>query len=760
MTPISQAFDQALAFHQAGDFQQAERYYRYVLQADSQHADAFHLLGVLCQQTGRSDLAVAYIGEAVRLRPNFPEAHANLGSVFGQLGRLDEAVASLRQALQFNPNYAEAYNNLGNAYREQKKLDEAVTALTQCLRLKSQDTEALNNLGLAYQEQGKLDEAIGSYREALRLRPGYAEAFSNLGVAYREQGKLDESIGSYREALRLRPGYAEAHSNLGVAYQEQGRLDEAIGCYREALRLRPGYAEAYSNLGLAYQGQGKLDDAVGCYREALRLQPGHVMAHSNLALAYQEQGKLDDAEASLRQALRLHPGYVEAQANLGNVLKDQGRLDDAIAAYRTATRTQAERSGHAQQPHLRVTLSSQLRCRALWEECRRWNQQHAEPLKRFILPHANHPDPDRRLRIGYVSDDFRNHAISFFTIPLLSSHDHRQFEIYCYAHVARPDVFTERLRGYANVWRNTVGLSDQQIAELVRSDRIDILIDLKLHTANNRLGVFARKPAPVQVTWLGYPGTTGLSAIDYRLTDPYIDPPGLFDAFCAEETVRLPDTFWCYDPLTEEQGTEVNDLPALESGVITLGCLNNFCKINDKCLALWAKVLQAVPRSRLLLLAPRGQAREHVLARLQQEGIASARVEFADKQSRLEYLKMYNRIDFGLDPLPYNGHTTSMDAFWMGVPVITLLGKTTVGRAGWSQLCNLGLKDLAAETPEQYVALAAQLAADLPRLQELRGTLRQRMLRSPLMDANRFARHMEQAYRQMWRRWCKTDGAS
>ena len=297
-------------------------------------------------------------------------------------------------------------------------------------------------------------------------------------------------------------------------------------------------------------------------------------------------------------------------------------------------------------------------------------------------------------------------SMSFFTIPLLSHHDHRQFEIFCYADVLRPDAVTERLRGYADVWRSTVGLSDQQLADLVRSDQIDILVDLTMHTADNRLLVFARKPAPVQVTWLAYPGTTGLSTIDYRLTDPYLDPPGLFDAFYSEESIRLPDTFWCYDPLTDQP--PVNALPALENGFITFGCLNNFCKVNDGCLALWAQVLRAVPQSRLLLRAPRGQAREHVLARLEQEGIAASRVEFADRQPRLEYLKLYQRIDLGLDPLPYNGHTTSLDAFWMGVPTLTLVGKTVVGRAGWSQLCNLGLKELAAETPEQYVALAAQ----------------------------------------------------
>jgi predicted O-linked N-acetylglucosamine transferase (SPINDLY family) len=301
---------------------------------------------------------------------------------------------------------------------------------------------------------------------------------------------------------------------------------------------------------------------------------------------------------------------------------------------------------------------------------------------------------------------------------------------------------TERLRGYADVWRSTVDLSDHQLAELVRGDRIDILVDMKLHTANNRLLMFARKPAPVQVTWLGYPGTTGLAAIDYRLTDPYLDQPGRFDAFSSEEPVRLPDTFWCYDPGTDQP--PVNALPAAKIAQITFGCLNNFCKIDEDCLALWAGVLRAVPRSRLLLLAPRGPARERVLARLGQDGITPSRVEFADKQPRAEYLKSYHHIDLGLDPLPYNGHTTSLDALWMGVPIITLVGKTVVGRAGFSQLCNLGLQDLAAETPEQYVALAAGLAGDLHRLQ----------------DGKRFARNVEQAYREMWQRWCERGRAN
>ena len=466
--------------------------------------------------------------------------------------------------------------------------------------------------------------------------------------------------------------------------------------------------------------------------------------------------KLEMVEESIscfQQAVRLKPDYAEAHANLANGLAERGQVDQAVAEYRVALELQPDSACHHSNLIRILHYHPGYDAQAIREECRRWNARHAEPLAREIRPHTNLPDPERRLRIGYVSSEFREHADSFFTVPLLSNHDHRRFEIFCYANVTQPDALTERLRGYADVWRSISGLSDQQAADLVRRDQIDILVDLKLHTADNRLLLFARKPAPVQVSWLGYPGTTGLATIDYRLTDPYLDPPGLFDAFSAEESLRLPDTFWCYDPLTDQP--PVNSLPALKSGAITFGCLNNFCKVNDGCLALWARVLQAVPRSRLLLLAPPGPARDKVLARLGQEGIAASRVDFAARQSRPEYLKLYHQIDLGLDPLPYNGHTTSLDAFWMGVPVLTLVGKTAVGRAGWSQLCNLDLKELAAETPEQFVAMAAQLAGDLPRLEDLRRTLRQRMLQSPLMDANRFARNMESVYRQIWRRWCR-----
>jgi predicted O-linked N-acetylglucosamine transferase (SPINDLY family) len=563
---------------------------------------------------------------------------------------------------------------------------------------------------------------------------------------------VDEAIASYRQAIQLQPDYAEGYNNLGIALLGLGQLEEAIAAYRQAIRIKPDHALAHNNLGNALKDKGQFDEAIASYRQAIRLKPDFAEAHSNLGAALEYKGQLDEAIAACRQAIRIKPDYAKAHSNLGNPLKDKGQLDEAIAAYRQSVRLKPDFAGVHSNLLFALHYHPEYDAGMILEEHRRWNQQHAEPLKKFIQPHANDRDPDRRLRIGYVSPDFCEHCQAFFTIPLLSNHDREAFEIFCYAHLRRPDAVTERIRGYAQVWRPIVGITDEQAARKIRQDRIDILVDLTMHMAKNRILLFARKPAPVQATWLAYPGTTGLSAMDYRLTDPYLDPPGLNDPFYSETSIRLPDTFWCYDPLITRLA--VNALPAQTHGHVTFGCLNNFCKVNEPVLQLWARVLKTVPRSRFMLLCPEGSHRQPLLDLLQREGISPDRIELIAFRPRQQYLELYHRIDVGLDTFPYNGHTTSLDSFWMGVPVITLVGKTVVGRAGLSQLTNLGLTELIAQTPEQYVQIAAELSGDLPRLAELRRTLRARMQASPLMDGPRFARNVEAAYRQMWRNWC------
>ncbi len=753
MPTIPEALAIAIEHHRVGRLRESETIYRQILAADPNHHDAWHLLGLIACQVGKYQAGVECIQRALTLRPDWALAHFNLGNAWKDQGKLDLAIACYQRALQLKPDYAEVHNNLGLAWRDHGDLDKAVACYQRTLRLRPGFALAYNNLGNALTLQGKPDEAAACYQRALQLEPAYAEAHNNLGNVFKSQGKLDEAVACYQRALESKPGFAEVHNNLGNVFMDQGKPDEAAACYQRALRLKPDYALAHNNLGNVFKDQGELDEAAACYQRALQLKPDYALAHYNLGLVCQDRGNLDEAVACYRQALRRDPAYAIAYNNLGNALKDQGNLDEAVASFRRAV--ELEPDDHTAYSNLLYTLvfCPGYDARAILEEHRLWSRRFAEPLARLIEPHSNNCSSHRRLRVGYVSPDFRDHAQSFFTAPLLSAHDHENFEIYCYADVARPDEITARLGSLADVWRNIAGLADEQVARLVRQDRIDILVDLTMHMAGNRLLVFARKPAPVQVSWLAYPGTSGLSTVDYRLTDPYIDPPGLHDHDYSEESIRLPDSFWCYDPLAGEPA--VSTLPAVESGFITFGCLNNFCKVNDSVLKLWAQVLKAVDGSRLLLLAPGGSVRRRTLDLLEREGVGRDRVTFVARQPRPQYLELYHRIDIGLDTFPYNGHTTSLDALWLGVPVVTFVGPTPVARAGLSLLANLGLSALVAETRDQFVSIAVALAGDVSRLCELRATLRDRLQASPLMDAPRFARMVEAAYREMWRRWCK-----
>jgi protein O-GlcNAc transferase len=374
------------------------------------------------------------------------------------------------------------------------------------------------------------------------------------------------------------------------------------------------------------------------------------------------------------------------------------------------------------------------------------------------MSHANTREPARRLRIGYVSPDFRNHCQSLFTTPLLSHHDHANFEIVCYALGNQRDDVTEQLKRHADLWREVGELDDARLAQQIRDDGVDILVDLTMHMDGARRLLFARRPAPVQVAWLAYPGTTGSPSIGWRLTDPWIDPPhdpDIDDQY-TERSLRLPDAFWCYDSLASD--VDVNDLPALTNGYITFGCLNNPCKLTDATLALWSQVFAALPDSKLLLMAPEGSARERLIERFKAIGLDPARVKFIGFQARADYLRTYQQIDIALDTFPANGHTTSLDAFWMGVPVPTRYGRSAVSRAGLCLLANLGLPELATDNDADYAAIVTTLARDIPRLAALRAGLRARMEASPLMDGARFARNMEAAFRHMWQAWCEESG--
>jgi protein O-GlcNAc transferase len=783
----SETFDRAVEHHRAGRLKDAETLYRQVLPSDSRHADALHLCGVAALQLGRYDEALQLIEDAIVARPDAAAYRLSLGQVHSAKSRLQDAVAAYGQATELAPDLADAWFGLGIALQAANRQKEAIAAYRRLIMLEPDHVEGLhnlasalelcgqlgeavefyrralerepdraathNNLSSALYRCGQLEEAISAGRRALALEPDSTMACNNLGCALTAARQLPEAVDMLRRAIALRPDFAEAWYNLASALKEQGKYGEAAAACRRALALRPERVEAHVNLGNILQAAGQQDEAIVCYRRALELRPDDVEALSNFGNALRSCLQIDAAIAAFRKCIVLRPDFHVAYCNLGNALKDSGRIDQAIQCFRRAVEIcPSDVISHSNLAYS-VYYHPDYDSAAILAENRRWNDLQTAGLDVGSQSHSNNADPARRLRIGYLGADFREHCQSLFTTPLLSHHHHDQFEIFCYANVPRPDGFTERLQKCADCWRETVGRSDDDVARQVRSDGIDILVDLTMHMSNGRPLVMARKPAPVQVAYLAYPGTTGLSAIDYRLTDPLLDPPGETDGDSVEQSVRLPETFWCYDPLAEQPVP--TSLPAIRTGRITFGCLNNFCKVSDVTLAMWSRILRNVEDSRLVLLSPRGEHRELVRNRFRDAAVDPARIEFVEHRPRSKYLELYHEIDMTLDTLPYNGHTTSLDSLWMGVPVVTCVGRTVVGRAGYSQLSNLGLLDLVAWNVDQFVSIASRFAGDLNRLSELRATLRGRMEHSPLMDAERFTRHMESAYRFLWRQWCQ-----
>jgi predicted O-linked N-acetylglucosamine transferase (SPINDLY family) len=740
----------ATLHHRAGRLPEARRLYADVLAAHPEHASGLFRSGLLELQEGRPEAALAAVAKASALAPDDARYAFGLGQVLENLQRWSDAAAAYRRVLVREPGSLDAHIALGVALQRAGDLEPAAAAYRAALAFAPGNACALGNLGTVLREMGDLDAAIRTLKAAAQIEPATASHAINLGIAFCERREFSAAESALRQALVLEPSNGEATFNLGNALRGQGRTREACSAYRRAVEIRPDHAEALNNLGNALKELGDFGAAIAAFEGALRARPHYLLALNNAGCLLRTLGRVDAAEDMLRKGLALAPGHAALRDNLGTVLKDAGALDEAIDCYRRSLDIEPDNpSTHG---NLAYALSFQSAEPApILAECVRWGARFAAPIERFDA--ARDRTTERRLKVGYVSGDFRDHCQTLFTLPLFRHHDREAVEIFCYSSVERPDVHTERLAQQAGTWREVRSLDDAALARLIADDGIDVLVDLNMHMANGRPLVFARKPAPVQIAWLAYPGTTGIAAMDFRLSDPRLDPPE-FDAHYTERTLRLDDTFWCYDPLTEP--VPINPLPAGFRGYLTLGCLNNPCKLTDRTLELWGTVLAALPDARLKLMAPAGRHRARLLGRLETHGIETGRVSFAEFRPRAEYLRSYHDIDFGLDTFPYNGHTTSLDALWMGVPTLTRVGATSVGRAGLSQLHHLGLLDLAAESDRDFVAAARALAGDLTHLAELRANLRGRMERSPLMDAPRFARSIERAYRIAWHSHCSS----
>jgi len=773
---------EATNLHVAGRLAEAGASYRRILEACPEHPVALHRLGVLTLQEGRPGPARELFERAVALDPAAWRSHCALGQCLAALGLPLEAAAAFQRALAHNPECFEALMGLGQV----RAGEEALAAFRQALVLRPESAQALACCGNVLLAQGRPGEAVADYKRALTCDPAHLEARNNLGIALQQLGRPAEAAAAFRRVLAFQADDPLTHANLGNALLLNGQPAEArkvleaaaarwpevpdlhynLGiaafalfdfpgaaqAFRATIALAPGHLAARNNLGNALQAMGRYLEALEVYRQAIAVGPRFVDTYNNASAAARTLGLLDEAMAHLGSALALDPAFQVGHGNLGNVLKDMGRIPEAMASYRRAL---------ALDPGDAVTHSNLVYTACfhpgyepgdILRETRGWDEVFGAPLGREIRPHTNPRDPDRPLRVGYVSPNFKEHVLAHFLVPLLSHHDRERFRTFGYSLAPRPDAFTLRFRGLTDGWRDVADLDDARLAAQIREDGIDILVDLTMHMSNGRPLLFARKPAPVQVAWLAYPGTTGLAAMDYRLTDPNLDPEGR-DGDYAERSIRLPEIFSCYDPLA--QGPPPGPPPALANGFVTFGSFNNFSKMNPAVADLWCRVLAAVPGSRLLLLAPQGDHRRLLLERMAEGDIEPGRISFASFQPRADYLALHQRVDIALDTFPYSGHTTSLDALWMGVPVVTQVGRTVVGRTCWTLLCNLGLQELAAMTGDGYVAIATALARDLPRLAALRAGLRGRMEASPLMDAPRFARNIEQAYRAMWVDGCR-----
>lgn len=638
------------------------------------------------------------------------------------------------------------------------RIGEAEDIYQQLLAAYPQNPDLWHLLGVVAHQSGRLEEGLNLIQRAIAANPAAFQYYNNLGLLLNKLGRREDAVAAFQKAIQLQPDVAESYYNLGITLCESGRAAESVEAYQTALRLHPNHPSSRLNLGLALTLAGRTDAAEAHYREVLRQEPGDVAVAVNLGNLLKDLARLEEAMEIYRTALSYAPDDYNALNNLGVALKDSGEIDAALDCIRRSMSACPNRAEVHSNLIFTSYFSPSLPASEIADEMRRWNAVYATPLRSERRPHSNDCSPHRRLRIGYVSPDFRDHVVGRTLLPCFEAHDREQFELFCYSGASVADEITERFRIGSSGWCETPYLSDADLAEQIRRDGIDVLVDLALHTGFNRLLAFARKPAPVQIAWLGYPGATGLETMDYRITDRYLDPLGEDHAGGFEEPIRLPDAWCCYRPHDCSPG--VSALPAASGQSITFGSFNNFTKINERVLELWVEIMKAVDGSRLLLML-KGSSRDKVRRFFEERGIRADRVEFlsyyaapVDKAAPPEYLLRYHRIDIALDPFPYNGMTTTCDALWMGVPVVALIGETTLGRASYSLLSNVGLPELSAVSEADYVRIAIELARDLPRLTQLRASLRARMKNSPLLDAPRFARNLESAFRSVWERWC------
>eukprot|EP00252_Welwitschia_mirabilis_P017638 TRINITY_DN3902_c0_g1_i1.p1 TRINITY_DN3902_c0_g1~~TRINITY_DN3902_c0_g1_i1.p1 ORF type:complete len:781 (+),score=128.19 TRINITY_DN3902_c0_g1_i1:254-2344(+) len=623
-------------------------------------------------------------------------------------------------------------------------------------------------MGVIYKNRGDLDAAIACYERCLAVSPNFeiaknnmAIALTDLGTKVKLEGDIHQGISYYKKALLYNWHYADAMYNLGVAYGELLKFDMAIVMYELALHFNPHCAEACNNLGVIYKDRDNLDKAVECYQMALTIKPNFSQSLNNLGVVYTVQGKMDAAASMIEKAIIANPTYAEAYNNLGVLHRDAGNIVLAIEAYERCLQIDPDSRNAGQNRLLAMNYIYEGHDDKLYTAHSEWGIRFMNLFPQYNT-WDNSKDPDRPLVIGYVSPDYFTHSVSYFIEAPLTSHDYSRYKVVVYSAVVKADAKTQRFKEKVlkkgGLWRDIYGIDEKKVASIVREDKVDILVELTGHTANNKLGLMACRPAPVQATWIGYPNTTGLPSIDYRFTDVLADPPNTRQKH-VEELVRLPGCFLCYTPSLE--AGPIVQTPAISNGFITFGSFNNLAKITLRVLRVWARILCAIPNSRLVVKCKPfccDSVRQRFLSTLEELGLESLRVDLLPLiLLNHDHMQTYSLMDISLDTFPYAGTTTTCESLYMGVPCVTMAGSVHAHNVGVSLLHQVGLSNLIGQTEDEYVSKALELASDVPALQSLRMGLRERMLKSRLCDGPNFVQGLETTYRQLWHRYCKGD---
>jgi protein O-GlcNAc transferase len=737
-----------------GRLAEARAVYASALREAPQHVEILRQWGTLEMQMGQPVTAAQMLSQALALKPDVPEIYYEMGSALAMLGRVDEAIAHFNEAIRLKPRYPEAFIGLGRLALIGKQFEVAESHFAKAVAQKPDNGEALYGLGLAQLSQNKWVEAERNLFKASRQNPKHPAVRYNLAKAQRDCGKLAEAVASYREAAKLDPKNADIFNNLGTVLKDLGHHDEAAAALRQALQLRPNWPEACHNLGLVQKAQGLLDEASVNFEAAIRFKPDFPDAINTLGNVYKEKGDLDGSIDLYRQTLVVAPDYAEAHCNLGVALASQGHIESAIGSLIQAKVVDSSNS----ETHRRLIntllysnkISESERFNYHTEYANYFTSYSPVKLKNISL------DQNRKLRLGFVSSDFRSHSVARNFLPFINAHDRSKFEIYFYAEVKIIDSATTQFKEIANGWRFTCGLSDAVVAEMICADKIDILVFLAGHFDENRPSIALYKPAPIQISFHD-PATSGLPSMDYIIADPVLIPRHAKERF-VERPLRLP-SYYLHAPI--QDAPEVTDLPALKNGYITFGAFHNPAKLNDDVLELWGRVLSAVPNSRLVLKYKNWFTSKELRNRVhknicENNNILQDRIDFINNSSNIiDHLSQYKNIDISLDSFPFCGSTASFETLWMGVPPITLLGNYMVGRWTASILRTLKLDRFVAASPDEFVKVAVAAAKDLEGLAELRRSLRAMVSGSSLCDAEKKAKEMQRLYRAIWSRWCK-----